>query len=151
MRALWEALLADERFVARVKAGNCIRYDGEAPNPEKSTITEADAPECTIEPAGGTGDLKPTKGTLLFCTQRFRIRLAGSESRVQKELLPLKWIVISTLAKVGPTLGLPFVNRCALAETTEAAVDAALKERGLDGWTASIVVAVDLAIDTVAL
>ncbi|MCX5658580.1 MAG: hypothetical protein NTW19_02525 [Planctomycetota bacterium] len=146
---LWELLTANADFVALVRAGNRVNLQGEDPEPRRSNLQDADAPEVMLLQTGGTIDPWAT-GSSASLTETYRLTIATADVRPQKWLNRVKWAICRALAAGASNLGLSFVTHVSCTGATDALDDKELN-RGTRGWSSVLLIRVDMHIDRTAM
>lgn len=157
--ALWGCLVARSDFADNVPAGNRIRYDGDARDPEKQAKLTAAHPECTIALQSGVPHLdKTSNSTELIDT--YMVRLRSGDKRMDLTdigMAPLRWSIIrgvhqwkTVLAALTWNGGGRFVVDVKLISTTDA-IDRDYSADGTEGWTTVIVAEVRMWFSKAAM
>ncbi len=141
--ALWDVLEKHKGFTDLVKIGNRIKHtdDGFGLRPEKENIMDADLPEVNLIPVNSQILLFATSSSTQ-AVQEFELRITSGDQRVDRLHFPLKWQVMIALSKCAK-LNLPFVKKLTIDSFTETTDDPEVN-RGIKGWSARIVIGVEM-------
>lgn len=141
--AIWAALLNEVEVTGRVPANARLRYDTDTLPVFPRKIAVADTPELEVVPTGATEDLVYTS-TNCRIDQDYDIRVTCADTRLRKQLTPLKWGIMKALYKASPTLGLDYVVLVSVADAVEMAEGD--PTRGTPRWTLAVTVSVTMMI-----
>lgn len=136
---LWEILESDARFTARFRLKNRKKLQRDT----KDIRSNADLEELELVPVGSTVGLKDTWNRTRV-TQRFALRFATEKPEVDRELFPIKWILVTALAKSGADLGLSFVYNVNVTDNQETLSQTLEFKQGKSGWTGSLGIEVEM-------
>ena len=141
--ALWDVLEKHKGLTDLVKIGNRIKFteEGFGLRPEKENVMDADFPELFLIPTNSQIVLFATSSST-EAIQEFELRFTTGDQRVDRLHFPLKWQVMIALSKCE-RLNLPFVKRLGIESFTETTDDPEAN-RGIKGWSARIVISVEM-------
>lgn len=135
---LWDLLETDSQLAAHVKVANRIKLNSRKVLHGKFRLSTKDLPELTIEPAGGTCEIKRTT-TSMPITQHFAVRMKTHDLRVDRSFFPIKFALLNRLTDVTGNLGLSFVRRVQVDDMTDGRND-----DGHDGWHTAFNITVEM-------
>lgn len=141
--ALWDVLEKHKGLTDLVKVGNRIKFTagGFGLRPEKENIMDGDLPELLLIPTNSQIVLFATSSSTQ-AIQEFELRSTSGDQRIDQLHFPLKWQVMIALSKCQK-LNLPFVKKLTVDSFTETTDDPEAN-RGIKGWSARIVISVEM-------
>jgi hypothetical protein len=136
---LWQIFESDPRIASLIRRKVKVEQE------KLDVIANADVPEVELEPAGGTLELQSSRN-LNHCVQRWQLRATTGEHYQRLALFPLKWALISALSRAGVTLHpLLFVHNVTVTDVRDQFHPA--EDKGLEGWTHFVQIAVEMYFD----
>jgi hypothetical protein len=137
--ALWSLLERSAEFCALVPVRNRIKFSGDARDPRKETIQDADLPEVQIVAGGGT-PLEDIASDLCGCTRQFQVQVSTGDQRMNARFYPvvtaieralLNWVAVLGALTWG---GQKYVQFSQWLNVAEGLSDPE-RNRGIKGWS----------------
>jgi len=146
-RAIRERLLADPdvaRLLKRANAPDLTSTKGT--DPLKSSVMDADLPELLVIPTGATYHVGRTNHAHAI-RRNFQVRLVGRGPLLHESVFPLEWSIFCAMVRMlrdDPKLGLSFVERVEVRESTSTYSVADDAARGTGCWVTVASLVVDM-------
>lgn len=150
-KSLWDCVENNQHVTSLVRLKNRVRLDQDT-RPIKPTVQDADLPELTLFPDGGTVSLRATSsGTKII--KRFAWMVATGQTLVTERILPVEFALIRAMADWPTKIGAatwndkPFVKRVDMTDVVEGESDPE-RNRGIKGWSALLTIEIEMVFQT---